>query len=220
MKLAAATFDVGGIIYSDDVFKRAIYAAIENYAGPIDAARFEKIYEDHLKSHSGSLRSKLCMEFFGSLDLKGEIMEFATARWNFQPSDIYSDAKATIKELRESGLKIGLVANQPKSAVESLKRDGIFDLVDFLGVSAVVGLEKPDPRIFELALAELGTTSAQTIHIGNRLDTDVIPAKSLGFKTVWILRGEATPTPSQEDLKIPDIVAKDLNNLAEQIAKL
>ena len=220
MKLAAATFDVGGIIYSDDVFKRAIYAAIENYAGPIDAARFEKVYKEHLKSHSGSLRSKLCMEFFGSLDLKGEIMEFATARWNFEPGDIYSDAKVAIEELKASGLKIGLVANQPKSAVDSLKRDGIFDLVDFLGISAVVGLEKPDPRIFELALAELGTTGAQTIHIGNRIDTDVIPAKSLGFKTVWILRGEANPTPSEEDLKVPDIVAKNLTNLAEQIAKL
>jgi putative hydrolase of the HAD superfamily len=220
MKLAAATFDVGGIIYSDDVFKRAIYAAIENYAGPIDAARFEKVYEEHLKSHSGSLRSKLCLEFFGSLDLKGEIMEFATARWIFEPSDIYSDAKVAIEELKAAGLKIGLVANQPKSAVDSLKRDGIFDLVDFLGISAVVGLEKPDPRIFKLALAKLGTTGPQTIHIGNRLDTDVIPAKSLGFKTVWILRGEANPTPSEEDLKVPDIVATDLINLAEQIAKL
>ena len=220
MTLAAATFDVGGIIYSDEVFKRAIYAAIENYAGLIDANRFEKVYDEHLKSHTGSLRSKLCMEFFGSLDLKGEIMEFATARWNFEPSDIYSDAKATIAELKASGLKIGLVANQPKSAVDSLKRDGIFELVDFLGIYAVVGLEKPDPRIFELALAELGTTGPQTIHIGNRLDTDVIPAKSLGFKTVWILRGEANPTPSQEDLKVPDIVAKNLTNLAEQIAKL
>jgi HAD superfamily hydrolase (TIGR01549 family) len=220
MTLAAATFDVGGIIYSDEVFKRAIYAAIENYAGPIDANRFEKVYDQHLKSHTGSLRSKLCMEFFGSLDLKGEIMEFATASWNFQPSDMYDDAKKTIEELRASGLKIGLVANQPKSAVESLKRDGIFDLTDFLGISAVVGLEKPDPRIFELALTELGTKAAETIHIGNRLDTDVIPAKSLGFKTVWILRGEANPTPSQEDLKVPDIVAKNLINLAEQIAKL
>lgn len=220
MKLAAATFDVGGIIYSDDVFKRAIHAAIENYAGPIDSARFERVYNDHLKSHSGSLRSKLCMEFFSSLDLKGEIMEFATARWNFEPSDIYSDAKVAIEELKASGLKIGLVANQPKSAVDSLKRDGIFDLVNFLGISAVVGLEKPDPKIFELALIELGTKADETIHIGNRLDTDVIPAKSLGFKTVWILRGEANPTPSQEDLRVPDIVATDLTNLAEKIAKL
>jgi len=220
MNFAAATFDVGGIIYSDDVFKRAIYAAIEKYAGPIDSARFEKVYEDHLKSHSGSLRSKLCMEFFGSLDLKGEIMEFATARWNFEPSDMYSDAKATIAELKAAGLKIGLVANQPKSAVDSLKRDGIFDLVDFLGISAIVGLEKPDPKIFELALTELRTKAEETIHIGNRLDTDVLPAKSLGFKTAWILRGEANPTPSQEDLKVPDIVAKDLINLTDQIAKL
>ena len=220
MKFAAATFDVGGIIYSDEVFKKAIFAAIENYAGTIDPTRFENVYEAHLKSHSGSLRSKLCMEFFGSLDLKKEIMEFATARWNFEPSDLYSDAKATINELREAGLKIGLVANQPKSAVDSLKRDGIFDLVDFLGISAVVGLEKPDPKFFELALNKLGTKADETIHIGNRLDTDVLPAKSLGMKTVWILRGEANTTPSNADLAVPDIVAKNLENIPELIEKL
>lgn len=63
MQPKAVTFDIGGIIYSDDVFKRAIYAALEELAGAIDGARFEEIYTEHLKSQSGSLRSKLCIAF-------------------------------------------------------------------------------------------------------------------------------------------------------------
>ena len=43
MQPKAVTFDIGGIIYSDDVFKRAIYAALEELAGAIDGDRFEEI---------------------------------------------------------------------------------------------------------------------------------------------------------------------------------
>ena len=40
------------------------------------------------------------------------------------------------------------------------------------------------------------------------------------MKTVWILRGEANPTPSNADLEVPDIVAKNLENIPELIDKL
>jgi|FLOH01.1.fsa_nt_gi HAD superfamily hydrolase (TIGR01549 family) len=220
MKPDSVTFDVGGIIYSDEVFKRAIYGAIENFVDEIDPERFEKVYQDHLKSHSGSLRSKLCMEFFGSLDLRSQVMEIATSQWNFEESDLYLDAKDLIQKFESQGVKIGLVANQPKSVVKSLERDGILEHIKFLGISALLGVEKPDSKIFQMALHELGSVARDTIHIGNRLDTDVIPAKSLGFRTVWILRGEANPVPSRSDLEIPDIVANSLEGLAELIASL
>jgi len=47
---------------------------LEELAGDIDGARFEEIYTEHLKSQSGSLRSKLCIAFLGSLDAKEELM--------------------------------------------------------------------------------------------------------------------------------------------------
>jgi putative hydrolase of the HAD superfamily len=104
--------------------------------------------------------------------------------------------------------------------VQALERDGIANLVDFLGVSAIVGIEKPSPAIFELALTELGTPAAQTLHIGNRLDTDVLPAQKLGMRTAWILRGEANPDPTETDLKVPDIVLPSLIGIPEAIAAL
>ena len=99
-------------------------------------------------------------------------------------------------------------------------RQEIAPLVDFFGISAIVGLEKPDPKIFELALKELGTAPERTVHICNRLDTDVLPAQGLGMRTAWILRGEANPLPSDADLKVPDIVLASLNGVPEAIASL
>ena len=214
------TFDIGGIIYSDDVFKRAIFGALEEIAGNIDTQKFEGVYNGHLKSQSGSLRSKLCIAFLGSLDAKADLMQRATARWIFTESDLYSDARSCIEKMRDAGCKIGIVANQARTVVQALERDGIANLVDFLGVSAIVGIEKPSPAIFELALAELGTPAGQTLHIGNRLDTDVLPAQKLGMRTAWILRGEANPDPTDADLKTPDIVLPSLVGIPEAIAAL
>jgi putative hydrolase of the HAD superfamily len=220
MKAQAVTFDIGGIIYSDDVFKRSIFGALVEIIGTVDATEFDRIYVDHLKSQSGSLRSKLCIAFLGSLDKKDELMAKATQRWLFTESDLYLDAKSCIEEIRETGAKIGIVANQAQTSLDALKRDQIAPLIDFFGISAIVGIEKPDPKIFQLALSELGSEPARTVHIGNRLDTDVLPAQSLGMRTVWILRGEANPLPSDDDLKRPDIVLSSLTGVPEAIAAL
>ncbi|NCU78084.1 MAG: hypothetical protein EBV61_01840, partial [Actinobacteria bacterium] len=70
MQLTAVTFDIGGVIYSDDVFKRAVFTALTKLSSGVEQAAFDQVYTQHLKSQSGSLRSKLCQHFLGSLDKK------------------------------------------------------------------------------------------------------------------------------------------------------
>ena len=220
MQPQAVTFDIGGVIYSDDVFKRAIFKALNKLSANVDQAAFDQVYNQHLESQSGSLRSKLCQHFLGSLDKRDQLMQIATQNWLFTPNDLYQDSKACIHEFKSMGVKIGIVANQPASVVNSLKSDQIYDLIDFLGVSAIVGIEKPDKAIFELAIAKLATPANEIIHIGNRIDTDVLPAKSLGMKTVWVRRGEANPNPTPADLKQADLTVDNLTNLPELIKKI
>jgi putative hydrolase of the HAD superfamily len=220
MQPRSVTFDIGGVIYSDDVFKRAIFTALNKLSANVDQAAFDWVYNQHLESQSGSLRSKLCQHFLGSLDKRDQLMEIATQNWLFTPNDLYQDSKACINEFKSIGVKIGIVANQPASVVNSLKSDQIYDLIDFLGVSAIVGIEKPDKAIFELAIAKLATPAHEIIHIGNRIDTDVLPAKSLGMKTVWVRRGEANPNPTPADLKQADLTVDNLTNLPELIKNI
>ena len=49
MAVKAATFDIGGVIYSDDVFKKAIFQALIELGATVEVAEFNRIYEDHLK---------------------------------------------------------------------------------------------------------------------------------------------------------------------------
>lgn len=219
MKVKAATFDIGGVLYSDNAFKRAIFSAL-NQLTSVSKTDFEQVYQEHLKQPAGSLRNKLCISFLGSLDKKSELMRIANEKWLFNDDDPYQDGKATLIKLKQLGLKIGIVANQPAVSAERLKKDNLFELIDFLGISALVGFEKPDPAIFKLAIEKLALSADQIIHIGNRIDTDVNPAKALGMKTVWVRRGEANPNPSKADLEAADITVTDLKNLPELIKSL
>ena len=52
-----------------------------------------------------------------------------------------------------------------------------------------LGLEKPDPAIFQLALERARCSPSQAVMIGDRLDNDIRPARLLGWKTIRIMQG-------------------------------
>ncbi|MBK8204426.1 MAG: HAD-IA family hydrolase [Bdellovibrionales bacterium] len=54
-------------------------------------------------------------------------------------------------------------------------------LISFLITSEEVGVEKPNPRIFEVALAKLGLTAGQVIMIGDHQDKDILGSQKLGL---------------------------------------
>ena len=52
-------------------------------------------------------------------------------------------------------------------------------------------IAKPDKEIFEKALELAKCTAAESVMVGDRLDNDIIPAKAIGMKTVWVKNGLA-----------------------------
>lgn len=77
--------------------------------------------------------------------------------------------------------------------------------------SAVVGIRKPDPRIFMLGVEALGLLPEQVAVVGDSMEKDILPARQAGCRTVW-LRGEQwTNAPVDESL--PDLIITDLKEL-------
>ena len=116
--------------------------------------------------------------------------------------------------------KLGLVANSRENVLDAMERDGIRNLFTVIALASQVGVEKPDPAIFSYALNEAGVPASRAIYVGNRLDTDIRPARSLGMRTVWMLRGEATPAPTAVQLDEPDAVITSLTGLTAVLARL
>ena len=85
--------------------------------------------------------------------------------------------------------RLGIVANQHPPVTDALRDYGIAPLFDVTIIDEIVGVSKPDPAIFQLALSEAGCSAAEAIMVGDRADHDVRPAKALGMATIRFRRG-------------------------------
>jgi putative hydrolase of the HAD superfamily len=101
-----------------------------------------------------------------------------------------------------------------------LRRDGLYDLFTVIALAERVGVEKPNDKIFLYALEEAGVPASRAVHVGNRLESDVRPAQRLGMRAVWLLRGDAPPAPTLDQLAEPDAVITSLVGLPTALSRL
>jgi putative hydrolase of the HAD superfamily len=101
------------------------------------------------------------------------------------------DAEMVLRVLHEK-YKLGIISNYaiPECVYKLLKTHGLEKLFEAVVVSAAVNKRKPSPEIFKDTAKELGVSPSETVFVGDTLDADVDGAKSVGMKTVYILRRE------------------------------
>jgi putative hydrolase of the HAD superfamily len=103
----------------------------------------------------------------------------------------YPDVAAALVTLRARGLSIVVVSNWDHSLHERLAETGLAPLVDAAVASAELGCAKPDPAIFEHALALAGATPATALHAGDGIEEDVEGALAAGLRAVLVARDGA-----------------------------
>lgn len=88
--------------------------------------------------------------------------------------------KETMQTLHDMGIRLGLISNIISTTLApwALKQYGIDELMECVVMSSSVGIRKPDPRIFEAALAELGVTAAEAGYVGDTISRDVLGARN------------------------------------------
>jgi putative hydrolase of the HAD superfamily len=121
-----------------------------------------------------------------------------------------SHSREVLMQLREA-TPLVLVSNFYGNMETVLREFNLVGVFQHVVESAVVGIRKPDPRIFALGVTRLGLQAADVAVVGDSIDKDIVPAKQAGCKTVW-LRGEQW-TDEPVDEHIPDRVIDDLNEL-------
>jgi putative hydrolase of the HAD superfamily len=106
----------------------------------------------------------------------------------------YPDAGPALAALRERGHRLAIVSNWDCSLGDWLAPSGLLDLIDEVVTSAVAGVAKPDPAIFDRALSLLGAEADGSVHVGDSLDNDVEGARAAGLRAVLVARaGESSP---------------------------
>ena len=100
----------------------------------------------------------------------------------FAASTVQPEMLALIRELRQRGLRTGLLSNSWGTRV-SYPYDMLDELFDDAVISGEVGMRKPEERIFQLAATRLGVSPAESIFIDD-LEGNITAARALGFGVV------------------------------------
>jgi putative hydrolase of the HAD superfamily len=105
----------------------------------------------------------------------------------------FDDVVPTLEVLHGAGLKLGVVSNFEEWLEQLLEELDLTRFLDVRVISGVEGLEKPDPRIFELAMERAGVSPATSVYVGDNPEFDVDPAAALGMLPVLIDRRDRFP---------------------------
>jgi HAD superfamily hydrolase (TIGR01549 family) len=210
--------DVGGPIYGDRPYYEALLAAIKELRPDADEKAFWAEFQAARRDQRGPFTRRLSLLFVGEDELDG-VIDRGRDLWHYRPEDLQPDVRPTLETLSRS-YRLGVLANQERWVREVLARDGLAGYFDVWAVSAEVGSEKPDPAIFEHALAEAGSPAERCVMVGDRLDNDIIPARRQGLKGIWLLRGEAPDEPTREQLAQADAAIGSLEELPAALDSL
>src|SRR5262245_44832785 len=126
--------------------------------------------------------------------------------WEYVPPEV----PHVLAALRERGLQLVVVSNANGRLRDVLRRLAIDRYFHVILDSFEEGVEKPDPRLFRIALEKSGAEASTTIHVGDLYEIDVVGARSAGIRGVLLDEGGL-----YEDADCPRV--RSLEDLEKQI---
>jgi putative hydrolase of the HAD superfamily len=99
---------------------------------------------------------------------------------------VHERTAETLAELRRRGLRLGVISNADGRVEALLETVGLREHFDFVIDSALVGMEKPDPRIFRMGLERLGVAPEEAVYVGDIYEIDVVGARGAGMAAVLV----------------------------------
>jgi putative hydrolase of the HAD superfamily len=110
---------------------------------------------------------------------------------------LYPDVLETLRELRASGYTLGIISNWEAWLPRLLASTRLDALLEHVVISADVEVEKPDRRIFEIAVERSGLPPSELLYVGDNPDVDVRAAVDAGLRALLLVRdaGETIAPP-------------------------
>lgn len=119
------------------------------------------------------------------LHLIGEREIFETPSQTFK---LFDDALPSVRRLRQLGIKVAVLSNWDHSLHKCLEGHGLGGEFDAVFASLEHGVEKPDPRFFQIALDHFGVLPSECFHVGDDLADDLEGARAAGIPVAQIVR--------------------------------
>jgi putative hydrolase of the HAD superfamily len=134
--------------------------------------------------------------------------QFAPDAW-----ELYPDVEPMLREVRAMDVRIGIVSDWGSNLREVAATLGLDSYVDFVLPSGAVGVAKPNPAFFAIALERAGVAAHEAVMVGDSYRADVRGAWAAGMDAAWLDRTEGISiTPDDEP---PPTDVRVIRSLAE-----
>ncbi len=107
--------------------------------------------------------------------------------------ELYPETLATLNALQDRNIPLGIISNHNDGLRGILAYHGVARFFRTVTYSQEVGAEKPDRRIFDLALGRARCDPAEAVHVGDSWEADVVGATRVGMRAVWLNRRHVAP---------------------------
>ena len=186
--IEAVLFDLGGVLLASPFDAIARY---ERERGmPAGTIRRINSADPHTNAWARLERGEVDMETFAAL-FEAEARSHGVEVGAFDVlallfGDVRPKMVTAVDRLRDAGLRVGVVSNTPCRLPRSGPVGEVLGRFDVVVESFVVGLRKPDPGIYRLALGELGVAAAATVFLDD-LGVNLKTARELGMRTIKVV---------------------------------
>lgn len=169
--------------------QRAIRAAGEDFqALPFPRDREEQAA--HFRRFDAAILQRL------GLPVEAAILDTVACRFEEDlTSHVYDDAVPTLERLQKGGFRLGVISNATHDLPDGLEELGLAPYFEAVTYSYELGVEKPDPRIFQTALDRMGVEPTRAAHVGDSHEADVQGARRMGLLPLLIRREREGPDP-------------------------
>ena len=102
--------------------------------------------------------------------------------WRRVPEDL----PAALDAFEAAGWRVGVVSNSEGMLVPLFDAVGLGDRFDVIVDSHHVGVRKPDPAIFEIAMDAMNTDAAHSVYAGDIPEVDLVGAHAAGLRAYLV----------------------------------
>ncbi len=106
---------------------------------------------------------------------------------------VYPEVLSTLSELKDHGFRLGIISNFDSRLRDVLVNLGIDPFFEQVTLSWEIGVAKPDPKIFAIALDRMGLRGSEALHLGDSIEEDIKAAQRAGIRAVLVDRRRAHP---------------------------
>ncbi|MFD1140087.1 HAD family hydrolase [Larkinella insperata] len=230
-------FDYGGTIDTNGLhWGGVLWARYQKYGVPVDQATFNKAYAfgeralaihpivkpNHTFYEVLALKTEQQFKFLAEagFELDQSAIQAIAGDCNEFARQTVAEATPILRTLAEQ-YPLVMVSNFYGNLNTVLEEFGIRSCFKTVIESAVVGVRKPDPAIYQLGLDYLQLPAQNTVVIGDSYTKDIRPASQLGCRTLWLNVAGWEDTPqSGETASEADAEMTDFAQLPEQLSRL